>query len=51
MIDDALVTAEEFANTKYDLPEGGRWTELFAGRILTLQPPDEVHGNIAPEPL
>ena len=46
MIDEALVTAEEFANLKYDLPDGGRWTELFAGRIITLQPPDEMHGNI-----
>ncbi len=46
MIDEALVTAEEFARSKYDLPDGGRWTELFAGRIITLQPPDEMHGNI-----
>ncbi len=46
MIDEALVTAEEFARLKYDLPDGGRWTELFAGRIITLQPPDEMHGNI-----
>jgi Uma2 family endonuclease len=46
MIDEALMTAEEFAEVKYDLPEGGRWTELIAGRIITLQPPDEMHGNV-----
>lgn len=46
MIDEALLTAEDFAQIKYDLPEGGRWTELFAGRVVTLQPPDDMHGNI-----
>jgi Uma2 family endonuclease len=46
MIDEALMTAEQFAEVKYDLPDGGRWTELIAGRIVTLEPPDEVHGNI-----
>jgi Uma2 family endonuclease len=46
MIDEALVTAEEFAELKYDLPENGRWTELVAGRIVTLQPPDVIHGNV-----
>ncbi len=46
MIDEALVTAEEFAERIYDLPESGRWTELVAGRILMLQPPDELHGNV-----
>lgn len=46
MIDEALVTAERFAEIKYDLPENGRWTELIAGRIVTLQPPDDKHGNV-----
>ncbi len=46
MIDEALVTAKAFAEKKYDLPENGRWTELIAGRIITLKPPDEVHGNV-----
>ncbi|MCA9067471.1 MAG: Uma2 family endonuclease [Planctomycetaceae bacterium] len=46
MIDEALMTAEDYARIKYDLPEGGRWTELFAGRVVSLQPPDEMHGNI-----
>ena len=41
-----LMTAEEYAEAKYDLPEGGRWTELERGRIVTLQPPDEAHGNV-----
>ena len=39
-------TAEEYAEHKLDLPEGGRWTELVAGEIVTLQPPDEEHGNV-----
>jgi Uma2 family endonuclease len=46
MIDEALITAERFAEIKYDLPENGRWTELLAGRIVTLQPPDDKHGNV-----
>jgi Uma2 family endonuclease len=46
MIDEALITAERFAEIKYDLPENGRWTELVAGRIVTLNPPDDKHGNV-----
>ena len=46
MIDDRLLTAEDFANELLDLPEGGRWHELHAGRTVMLHPPDEVHGNI-----
>ncbi len=46
MIDEVLISAEEFAEVKYDLPENGRWTELVAGRIVSLQPPDDVHGNV-----
>jgi Uma2 family endonuclease len=46
MIDEALITAERFAEIKYDLPENGRWTELVAGRIVSLQPPDDKHGNV-----
>lgn len=41
-----LLTAAEYADRKLDLPEGGRWTELVAGRIVTLQPPDDEHGNV-----
>ncbi|HVW03215.1 MAG TPA: Uma2 family endonuclease [Planctomycetaceae bacterium] len=39
------MTAEEFADQIYDLPEGGRWTELIAGAMVTLDPPDDAHGN------
>ncbi len=41
-----ILTAAEYAERKLDLPEGGRWTELVAGRIITLQPPDDQHGNV-----
>ncbi len=41
-----LLSAEEFADRKFELPEGGRWTELCAGEIVTLSPPDELHGNV-----
>lgn len=40
------LTAEEFAESKYDFPEGGRWTELERGELVTLSPPDDVHGNV-----
>lgn len=42
----SIHSAAEYAAQKLDLPEGGRWTELVAGRIVTLQPPDDDHGNI-----
>lgn len=40
------LTAEQFAEQKYDFPEGGRWTELNRGKVSTLSPPDELHGNV-----
>ncbi len=39
-------TTEQYAEHKLDLAEGGRWTELVVGRIVTLQPPDDEHGNV-----
>lgn len=42
----ATLTAEQFAEQLLDLPDGGRWVELHAGEIVTLEPPDEAHGNI-----
>ncbi len=42
----AIHTAEQYAEHKLDLPEGGRWTELVGGKIVTLQPPDDEHGNV-----
>lgn len=45
MSDEPLLTAEEFLETRFDLPEGGQWAELEAGRVVLLQPPDLDHGN------
>jgi len=41
-----LLTAEQFDDRLPDLEDGGRWAELEAGEIVTLDPPDEMHGNI-----
>ena len=41
-----MYTAEEFADHRWELPEGGRWTELIEGEIKTYHPPDEIHGHI-----
>lgn len=41
-----MLTAEEFADRKFDLPEGGRWHELVAGELQQFDPPEVVHGNI-----
>lgn len=46
MCPSALLSAEQFADRKFDFPEGGRWTELHAGEVVTLSPPDELHGNV-----
>lgn len=46
MSSSTLLTAEEFAVQLFDLPEGGRWHELEAGRVLMHEPPDHAHGNI-----
>lgn len=40
------MTAEEFADQKYDLPDGGRWSELIAGEPVTLEQPSDDHGNV-----
>ena len=39
-------TAEEFALKRYNLPDGGRWTELIAGQPVALSPPDDKHGTV-----
>lgn len=41
-----LLTAEEFAEQKPDLPEGGRWVELVRGEIIVHDPPSESHGDV-----
>lgn len=42
--DAVVLTAEQFAESKHELPEGGRWVELVAGEIVSLQPPELLHG-------
>ena len=41
-----MLTAEEFAETKFDLPERGRWCELVAGDIRQFDPPDGLYGPV-----
>lgn len=41
-----MMTAVEFAERRYELPDGGRWTELVAGETKCLHPPDDKHGDI-----
>jgi Uma2 family endonuclease len=40
------LTAEQFDDQRPDLPEGGRWVELNAGRVVQFDPPDPAHGNV-----
>lgn len=43
---DSGITADEFVRRKDELPEGGRWYELHAGRPVLLTAPDDQHGTI-----
>lgn len=45
MSDPDLLTVEQYIAGREDLPEGGRWTELVDGRVITLQPPTIEHGT------
>ncbi len=45
MLDGPLMTAEQFIESRFDLPEAGQWAELEAGKVTLLQPPDLDHGN------
>ena len=40
------LTAELFAAQRFDLPDDGRWTELVAGRVVALGPPEPIHGTV-----
>src|SRR6266446_2904065 len=40
-----LLTAEQFVSTRDELPDGGRWTELVAGKLVMLSPPTIEHGT------
>ncbi|MDA0832703.1 MAG: Uma2 family endonuclease [Planctomycetota bacterium] len=46
VIDQAQLTAEKFAERRPELPDGGQWVELVAGRISILGQPDDAHGVI-----
>lgn len=41
-----LWTAQDYAERKLDLTDGGRWTELHAGKVFTYSPPDQEHGDV-----
>ena len=41
-----MMTAEEFAEQRVELPDGGQWAELVRGVPVTLQTPDIDHGTI-----
>lgn len=39
------MTAEQFAEEKFELADGGRWAELIAGEPVILEPPTTEHGT------
>ena len=39
------LTAEQFLDQRFDLPEAGQWAELVEGVPVCFQPPDIDHGN------
>ncbi|MEZ6056417.1 MAG: Uma2 family endonuclease [Planctomycetaceae bacterium] len=41
-----LMTVEEFLDERYELPEGGQWSELEGGKAICFQPPDLDHGTV-----
>lgn len=41
-----IMTAEEFAENRIELPDAGQWAELVRGVPVTLEPPDLDHGTI-----
>ena len=45
MLDGPLLTAEEFLDRRFELPESGQWAELEAGKVVLFQPPDLDYGN------
>ncbi len=46
MFSTEIMTADEFADRRPGLPEGGRWHELHAGRAVLLEAPDDSYGTI-----
>ena len=45
MPSEILLTAEQFVAVRHELADGGRWTELIAGRPVLLSPPTVEHGG------
>ena len=46
MVASRIMTAQDFAAGKFDLPEGGRWHELHFGKPQMMSAPDDLHGVI-----
>jgi Uma2 family endonuclease len=40
-----ILTVEQFVAGRDELPDGGRWTELVAGKPVILSPPTMEHGT------
>ncbi len=40
------LTAEQFDEQQFDLPDCGRWHELESGELVALQPPESLHGTV-----
>ncbi|MBX3437978.1 MAG: Uma2 family endonuclease [Planctomycetaceae bacterium] len=40
------LSADEFLNCRYDLPDAGQWSELERGVLVHFQPPDLDHGTV-----
>jgi hypothetical protein len=40
------ITAAAFLAQRFELPDGGRWSELIRGEVVQSQPPDAPHGNV-----
>ncbi len=41
----ARFTADQFLESRPELPDAGQWSELVAGEPVQLEPPDLEHGN------
>lgn len=39
------LTADQFLDCRFELPDAGQWSELVAGDPVQLEPPDLEHGN------
>ena len=46
MLSPSVITAQDFAELKYSLPDAGRWHELHDGQTVMLSTPEEIHGTI-----